>query len=97
MEKERKGSIKKVMVAIDESNFSYNALIWVLDNLKDSFTDTPLVIFATQPLANFSYAVSASVAGFYFPLSPSYSHSNSTNLSHTFSSFSPFCLNYGFG
>ncbi|PON78635.1 Universal stress protein [Parasponia andersonii] len=72
MVKERKGSSKKVMVAIDESDLNYNALIWVLDNLEESVKDTFLVIFATQPLTNFSYPLPASLgfARFYFPLLP---------------------------
>ncbi|KAG7941788.1 hypothetical protein I3843_16G064400 [Carya illinoinensis] len=40
---------RKVMVAIDESEYSHYALIWVLDNLKESITKSPLVIFMTQP------------------------------------------------
>ncbi|OWM67994.1 universal stress protein A-like protein isoform X2 [Punica granatum] len=45
---------KKVMVVIDESESSYNALVWVLDNLKEticfSSTETSLILFSSQPL-----------------------------------------------
>ncbi|KAJ4828887.1 hypothetical protein Tsubulata_039860 [Turnera subulata] len=43
------GCVKKVMVAIDESEYSYHALIWALDNLKEVIAGSSLVIFATQP------------------------------------------------
>ncbi|GKV46535.1 hypothetical protein SLEP1_g53511 [Rubroshorea leprosula] len=47
-EKGKEGLKKKVMVAIDESEDSYHALMWVLNNLKESFKSSQLVIFATQ-------------------------------------------------
>ncbi|TKY69344.1 Universal stress protein A protein [Spatholobus suberectus] len=56
MEKEQKGSEKKVMVVIDENEHSYHALIWVLDNLKDLVTKSSLIVFATQPLPSISIA-----------------------------------------
>ncbi|KAM7464328.1 hypothetical protein LguiA_032449 [Lonicera macranthoides] len=43
---------KKVMVAIDESEGSYYALMWVLENLRETITKlegNPLVIFMAQP------------------------------------------------
>uniref|UniRef100_A0A5B7BG46 Putative universal stress protein A-like protein n=1 Tax=Davidia involucrata TaxID=16924 RepID=A0A5B7BG46_DAVIN len=42
---------KKVMVAIDENESSYHALMWVLENLQESITNSgnPLVIFMAQP------------------------------------------------
>ncbi|KAJ4828888.1 hypothetical protein Tsubulata_039861 [Turnera subulata] len=43
------GCVRKVMVAIDESEYSYHALIWALDNLKEVIAGSPLVIFAAQP------------------------------------------------
>ncbi|KAJ4828889.1 hypothetical protein Tsubulata_039862 [Turnera subulata] len=53
MEKRREGSSKKkVMVAIDESQHSYHAFLWALDNLKELLTNSPLVIFAAQPFPN---------------------------------------------
>ncbi|KAF3431884.1 hypothetical protein FNV43_RR26620 [Rhamnella rubrinervis] len=76
MEKEKEGKCKrkKVMVAIDESESSYYALIWVLENLKESISTSPLVIFATQPLLNSNHflvsAGSLSFATIYCPLSP---------------------------
>ncbi|KAH7516516.1 universal stress protein A-like protein isoform X1 [Ziziphus jujuba] len=73
MEKEKEGSkSKKVMVAIDETESSYRALIWVLENLKESISKSPLVIFAAQPLPNHVVS-SAGIVGFgllYCPLSP---------------------------
>ncbi|KAL5553152.1 hypothetical protein UlMin_040553 [Ulmus minor] len=64
---------KKVMVAIDESESGYYALIWVLDNLKEiSSNESPLVIFATQPLPNCHFSVGSSLgfARLFSPLSP---------------------------
>ncbi|KAI4357805.1 hypothetical protein L6164_001729 [Bauhinia variegata] len=49
MEEKRKGSEKKVMVVIDESDDSYYALIWLLDNLKELVAKSSVTIFATQP------------------------------------------------
>ncbi|KAB2624270.1 universal stress protein A-like protein [Pyrus ussuriensis x Pyrus communis] len=43
-----RGAEKRVMVAIDESECSHYALMWVLDNLKDSITKSPLIIFTAQ-------------------------------------------------
>ncbi|XP_048319253.1 universal stress protein A-like protein isoform X2 [Ziziphus jujuba] len=64
MEKEKEGSkSKKVMVAIDETESSYRALIWVLENLKESISKSPLVIFAAQPLPNHVVS-SAGIVGF---------------------------------
>lgn len=40
---------RKVMVAIDESEQSHYALMWVLDNLKESISKFPLIIFMAQP------------------------------------------------
>ncbi|KAL3501731.1 hypothetical protein ACH5RR_036180 [Cinchona calisaya] len=46
-------SEKKVMVAIDESETSYYALMWVLQNLKESITKSshPMILFMAQPPA----------------------------------------------
>lgn len=46
-------SEKKVMVAIDESETSYYALMWVLQNLQESITKSsyPLILFMAQPPA----------------------------------------------
>ena len=73
MEKETKGSEKKVMVVIYENENSYHALMWVLDNLKESVTKSTLVIFAAQPLANYTsvFAAPLGFARMYFPVSAS--------------------------
>lgn len=75
MEKEKEGcKRKKVMVAIDESESSYKALKWVVENLKESISSkSPLLIFAAQPLPNHVVS-SAGFVGFgriYCPFSPS--------------------------
>ncbi|GLU04730.1 hypothetical protein SLE2022_218650 [Rubroshorea leprosula] len=61
---------KKVMVAIDESEHSYHALMWVLDNLKDSLK-SPLIIFMAQPATsdNYTFQASLSNARIYCPFS----------------------------
>ncbi|WZZ01828.1 hypothetical protein YC2023_074156 [Brassica napus] len=41
--------MKNVMVVIDESNSSYDVLVWVLQNLKDISDSNKLLIFAKQP------------------------------------------------
>ncbi|XP_021298858.1 universal stress protein A-like protein isoform X1 [Herrania umbratica] len=71
MEEEKKRCQKKVMVAIDERGCSYHALMWVLKNLKESITKSPLVIFAAQPLPEYRYFTFAAELGFahmYCPL-----------------------------
>ncbi|KAG2664133.1 hypothetical protein I3843_16G064200 [Carya illinoinensis] len=62
---------RKVMVAIDESEYSHYALIWVLDNLKESITKSPLVIFMAQPptKSNYTYAAALGSARMYCPVS----------------------------
>ena len=73
MEKATKLLEKKVMVAIDENENSYHALMWVLDNLKESVTKSTLVIFAAQPFANYTsvFAAPLGFARVYFPVSAS--------------------------
>ncbi|XVF84775.1 hypothetical protein PTKIN_Ptkin17bG0065700 [Pterospermum kingtungense] len=68
LKSERVGE-KKVMVAIDESENSHYALMWVLDNLKQSL-NSPLIIFmATSPANNnFSYAAPLASARLYCPV-----------------------------
>lgn len=61
MKNEKERSSKKVMVVIDESDCSYKALIWVLDNLKESLNQSPLFIFAIQPLVNSTFPISPSL------------------------------------
>ncbi|KAL8137613.1 hypothetical protein V2J09_003614 [Rumex salicifolius] len=58
MERER----KKVMVAIDESEESYYALLWALDNLHEILASRQLVIFASEPLPNYTNVFSASLS-----------------------------------
>ncbi|KAL9664744.1 hypothetical protein QQ045_020151 [Rhodiola kirilowii] len=50
---------KKVMVAVDESEASYYALIWVLENLKEVLVNTSLVIFAAVPEPNYTQSIAA--------------------------------------
>ncbi|GLU02900.1 hypothetical protein SLE2022_280750 [Rubroshorea leprosula] len=48
---DRKGK-KKIMVAVDESHCSYNALQWTLDHLADTISGSKLIIFnASNPIA----------------------------------------------
>lgn len=67
------GAERKVMVAIDESDYSHYALMWVLENLKESITKSPLVIFMAQPPTKSSYTFAASLgsARMYCPVSAS--------------------------
>ncbi|KAI4313914.1 hypothetical protein L6164_026856 [Bauhinia variegata] len=55
MEEKQKGFEKKVMVVIDEGDHSYQALIWVLENLKELTKNSSFTIFATQPFPNCNY------------------------------------------
>uniref|UniRef100_A0A7N0U1H3 UspA domain-containing protein n=1 Tax=Kalanchoe fedtschenkoi TaxID=63787 RepID=A0A7N0U1H3_KALFE len=57
---EMEGEKKQIMVAIDETDASYHALIWVLDNLKETLLDTSLLIFAAVPEPNYYHYVPAS-------------------------------------
>ncbi|KAH7571138.1 hypothetical protein ACOSP7_019781 [Xanthoceras sorbifolium] len=52
MEAEKK---KVMMVAIDESDCSHYALQWALEYLRDTISDSHLVIFTALPLLDFSY------------------------------------------
>ncbi|GMH27498.1 hypothetical protein Nepgr_029341 [Nepenthes gracilis] len=62
---------KKVMVAIDETEDSYYALMWVLDNLHESLLTCPLLIFMTEPPPNYSVLASTlSSARLYSNVSP---------------------------
>ncbi|KAB1221074.1 Universal stress protein A-like protein [Morella rubra] len=65
------GAERKVMVAIDESDYSHYALMWVLENLKESITKSPLVIFMAQPPTKSCYTFAASLgsARMYCPVS----------------------------
>ncbi|PKI33237.1 hypothetical protein CRG98_046373 [Punica granatum] len=50
------------MVAIDESEYSHYALMWALDNLKESLSKAPLVIFMAQPPTQGTYSFAASLS-----------------------------------
>lgn len=58
MEAER----KKVMVAIDENEESYHALLWVLDNLQETLHSHQLLIFAAEPSPNYINVFAASLS-----------------------------------
>ncbi|XWS68851.1 hypothetical protein CRYUN_Cryun04dG0128600 [Craigia yunnanensis] len=64
MEDEKRQFENKVMVAIDERDRSYHALVWVLKHLKKSITKSALVIFAAQPLPKSKYLIFAAQLGF---------------------------------
>ncbi|KAJ6982163.1 hypothetical protein NC653_025317 [Populus alba x Populus x berolinensis] len=72
MEKQIEGSNQKVMVIIDESEYSYHALMWVLDNLKGFIADSPLVMFAALPTpnCNFAYGAQLGTTALYCTVSP---------------------------
>ncbi|TKY69345.1 Universal stress protein A protein [Spatholobus suberectus] len=58
---EGNGTGKKVMVAIDESEYSHFALVWVLESLKESINNRPLVIFMAQPVIDNNYTFAANL------------------------------------
>ncbi|XP_050374457.1 universal stress protein A-like protein [Argentina anserina] len=61
---------KPVMVAVDESECSHYALMWVIDNLKESITaQKPLLIFMAQPppANNLTFAAALGSARMYCP------------------------------
>lgn len=61
---------KPVMVAVDESECSHYALMWVIDNLKESInTNSPLLIFMAQPppANNITFAAPLGSARMYCP------------------------------
>ncbi|XP_059453723.1 uncharacterized protein LOC132184202 [Corylus avellana] len=78
------GAERKVMVAIDESDYSHYALTWVLANLKESITTSPLVIFMAQPPPRSSYTFSAPLgsARMYCPVSATPELTNSVQENH---------------
>ncbi|XWS21874.1 hypothetical protein CRYUN_Cryun30bG0093100 [Craigia yunnanensis] len=47
--------MKKVIMAIDESECSHYALQWALENLCGTISASQLIIFNAQPFANFVY------------------------------------------
>ncbi|KAI4357806.1 hypothetical protein L6164_001730 [Bauhinia variegata] len=66
MEEKPMGSEKKVMVVIDESEHTYSALMWLLENLKELLTKSSVTIFATQPFPNCGTA-QIGLGHLYFP------------------------------
>ncbi|KAJ6884685.1 hypothetical protein NC652_031632 [Populus alba x Populus x berolinensis] len=59
MEKQIEGSKKRVMVIIDESEHSSHSFMWVVDNLKEFITESPLVILAALPAPNCKFLYGA--------------------------------------
>ncbi|GAV66293.1 Usp domain-containing protein [Cephalotus follicularis] len=68
-----KGGERRVMVAIDEGEHSHYALMWVLDNMKESISKSSVFIFMAQPPPNrvLTYAASLGSARMYYPVSAS--------------------------
>ncbi|KAL8140075.1 hypothetical protein V2J09_006096 [Rumex salicifolius] len=60
LEEEIRG--KKIMVAIDESEESCSALLWAVDNLRDTFNSHRLLIFAAEPPPNYINIFAASLS-----------------------------------
>lgn len=50
----------KVMVAIDDSEFSEYALMWVLKNLGSTIRDSQLVIYTTRTPVDIGYLYASS-------------------------------------
>ncbi|KAI3423514.1 Usp domain-containing protein [Psidium guajava] len=75
---------RKVMVAVDESECSHHALVWALDNLKDSLLNSSLVVFMAQPpsLQNLSFAANLGLARMYCPVSAAPDFVNSVQEQH---------------
>ncbi|GAB2280051.1 hypothetical protein Dimus_014689 [Dionaea muscipula] len=63
---------KKVMLAIDETQESYHALLWILDNFPESLVSNPLLIFTAEPPPTYTdtFAASFSNARLYCTVSP---------------------------
>ncbi|XP_043695333.1 universal stress protein A-like protein [Telopea speciosissima] len=57
---EEGGSKKKVMVAIDESEYSHYALEWALTKLGEPVSNSSLVIFTAEPRSEINYIAAAS-------------------------------------
>ncbi|XP_028757907.1 universal stress protein A-like protein isoform X2 [Neltuma alba] len=58
---DHRGPGKKVMVAIDESDYSYYALIWLLKTLKESIRSSSIMLFMVQPALDTNYTFQASL------------------------------------
>ena len=61
-EKSKSDDQKKMMVCIDESEYSHHALNWALENLRDSLSNFQLIVFTVQSLSDFTY-IHASTLG----------------------------------
>ncbi|XP_052200026.1 universal stress protein A-like protein [Diospyros lotus] len=74
---------KKVMVAVDEDCSSYYALMWVLENLRESIvaSGNPLLIYMARPSPNTNHVLSSSLgsARMYCPITPCSDYVNSVN------------------
>ncbi|KAK4430224.1 Universal stress protein [Sesamum alatum] len=57
---EKGEGVKKVMVAIDESECSHYALEWTLKNLRETAENSKLFIFTAQPVADLTYLYASS-------------------------------------
>ena len=73
------GNDRKIMVAIDEGEYSHYALMWALDNLKESLESSKLVIFMAQPppAKGDVFAASLSSARVHCPVSATPQYVNS--------------------
>ncbi|KAI4381452.1 hypothetical protein MLD38_007522 [Melastoma candidum] len=62
---------RNVMVAIDEGEYSHYALVWTLDNLRESVQKTTVLIFMAHPPANrnITFAAGLANARVYCPVS----------------------------
>ncbi|KAM5567742.1 hypothetical protein ABKV19_015686 [Rosa sericea] len=73
---------KPVMVAVDESECSHCALMWVIDNLKESITTkSPLLIFMAQPppASSITFAAPLGAARMYCPPTPEFANNMQEN------------------
>ncbi|VFQ83247.1 unnamed protein product [Cuscuta campestris] len=62
MDEEGKKTMKrKVMIAIDESEFSRYALEWTLENFHDSLLNSQLVLFTVLPMVDYGYIYASSL------------------------------------
>ncbi|CDP00635.1 unnamed protein product [Coffea canephora] len=77
---ENGSSDKKVMVAIDENETSYHALVWYLQNFQESISKSshPLILFMVQPPppSNNTFAASLGSARMFCNVSPTPDYAN---------------------
>ncbi|XP_071739308.1 uncharacterized protein [Rutidosis leptorrhynchoides] len=55
MEVDQQNKEEKVMVAIDESEYSRYALEWALQNLNESIVNKQLIVFTAQSISDYTY------------------------------------------